>query len=283
MTVAPRTQADYRPREVEAARRVLVDLGQVLGSWFADAIVVVGGWVPDLLMADADEPHVGSIDVDLALDAPRLRAGRYAEIVEALLATKRYKKTREAFKLRTRVDLDDGEPAVVVDVDFMKAPERRRKGRTPRLVPGFRPFDADGCAAAFVSPRRIPIAGRTIAGAENRVQVKVASLESFLVMKAYALAGRDKPKDAYDLCYCLDNVPGGIDVLAGAWRARREDPLFQVALAHLKDKFATVTSYGPLQVATFYDAPTREEREADARRAFELVSRFIRLVERTAA
>jgi hypothetical protein len=24
-------------------------------------------------------------------------------------------------------------------------------------------------------------------------------------MKAYALAGRDRPKDAYDICYCLDH------------------------------------------------------------------------------
>jgi hypothetical protein len=78
MTDEPRTEHDYGPREIEAARRVLVDLGQVLGFWFADSIVVVGGWVPDLLLPDASEAHVGSIDVDLALDAPKLREGRYA-------------------------------------------------------------------------------------------------------------------------------------------------------------------------------------------------------------
>lgn len=48
-----------------AARRVLVDVGQVLAS-FVDCLVVVGGWTPDLLLPDADERHVGSIDVDLA-------------------------------------------------------------------------------------------------------------------------------------------------------------------------------------------------------------------------
>jgi len=35
---APRAH-DYGQRDVEAARRVLVDLGQVLGSMFADSIV----------------------------------------------------------------------------------------------------------------------------------------------------------------------------------------------------------------------------------------------------
>ena len=59
MTSEPRTQHDYGARDVEAARRVLVDLGQVLGTWFKDSIVVIGGWVPDLLLPDADEPHIG--------------------------------------------------------------------------------------------------------------------------------------------------------------------------------------------------------------------------------
>ncbi|HWO35025.1 MAG TPA: hypothetical protein VNO32_40045, partial [Candidatus Acidoferrum sp.] len=43
------------------------------------------------------------------------------------------------------------------------------------------------------------------------------------VMKAHALAGWDKPKDAYDLCYCLDNYPGGLDKLAAAWKLRSEE------------------------------------------------------------
>lgn len=86
MTHEPRNQADYGARETEAARRVLIDLGQVLGSYFADAIVVVGGWVPSLLIPNADELHVGSLDVDLALNPDKLRDGRYAEIVKSLLS-----------------------------------------------------------------------------------------------------------------------------------------------------------------------------------------------------
>jgi hypothetical protein len=48
MNLEPRHQGDYTDRQVDAARRVLVDVGQVLDS-FRDAMVVVGGWVPDLL------------------------------------------------------------------------------------------------------------------------------------------------------------------------------------------------------------------------------------------
>jgi len=99
----PRYESEYSPRQTEAARRVLVDLGQVLAA-FEDCLVVVGGWVPDLLLKDAEEPHIGSIDVDLALDAEKLTEGRYAKLVETLLRTRRYQQAEEAFKLFTEVD-----------------------------------------------------------------------------------------------------------------------------------------------------------------------------------
>lgn len=63
----PRFEEEYSSREVEAARRAIIDVMQVLAS-FSDCLVLVGGWVPDLLILDAEVPHVGSIDVDLALD-----------------------------------------------------------------------------------------------------------------------------------------------------------------------------------------------------------------------
>lgn len=254
---------------------MLVDLGQVLGSYFEDSLVVVGGWVPDLLLSGAGERHVGSIDVDLALDAARLKQGRYARIIQALLATGRYARADEPFRLRARVDLHDDGRAVVVDVDFLKPPGRLPAGKGQDSVPGFRPIDADGCAAAFNTPRTVTIAGRMISGDENRVTLRVAAIEDFLLMKALALAGRDKSKDAYDLCYCLEQSPEGIEALARAWRERRDDPLIRKAVTTLRDKFATVGSYGPQQVAAFRDARAGEDRDRLARLAFELVRRFL--------
>ena len=64
MNSEPRREGDYSGRQVQAAHRVLVDIGQVLAA-FHDSIVVVGGWVPDLLVPDAEPKHIGSIDVDL--------------------------------------------------------------------------------------------------------------------------------------------------------------------------------------------------------------------------
>jgi hypothetical protein len=47
-----------------ASRAVLIEVLNVLGA-FRDRIVLVGGWVPDLLYPDRG--HMGSLDVDLAV------------------------------------------------------------------------------------------------------------------------------------------------------------------------------------------------------------------------
>jgi len=184
MNLEPRQRADYSDRQIAAAHRVLVDLGQVLKA-FEDCLVVVGGWVPDLLMEPAEEAHVGSIDVDLALDAEKLAAGRYAELLKALLNTRRYQQADEPFKLYAEVDLEDGQPPVRVDVDFLKSPDARTKKNKPKLTERFRPLDASGCSAAFERPELVVITGKMIKGKTNRVQFRVASIAGFLIMKSY--------------------------------------------------------------------------------------------------
>jgi predicted nucleotidyltransferase len=277
MNLEPRQREDYSDRQIEAAHRVLVDLGQVLAA-FADCLVVVGGWIPDLLMPEADEPHVGSIDVDLALDAEKLAAGRYAELLKALLNTARYKQSDELFKLYAEVDLQDGQPPVRVDVDFLKSPDSKTKRNKPKLTENFRPLDASGCNAAFENPELIVITGKMIKGQTNKVKFRVASIPDFLIMKSYALANRDKPKDAYDICYCFDNYPGGLNKLAANWKQRAGKKDVLKAIEILKEKFAAVDSYGPVQVVEFHNSTNAVEREQQARRTFELVQEFLRLV-----
>jgi hypothetical protein len=136
VNLEPRHQSDYSKRQIEAAHRVLVDLGQVLKS-FEDCLVVVGGWIPDLLLPNSREAHIGSIDVDLALDAEKLSVGQYAELLKALLNTRRYQQADESFRLCAEVDLEDGQPPIRVDVDFLKSPEGKIKRNKPKLTENF--------------------------------------------------------------------------------------------------------------------------------------------------
>jgi hypothetical protein len=58
------TALDYEDRGVRGMHAVLIELGQILGP-YKDAVVVVGGAVPYLLLRGADPPHVGTLDIDL--------------------------------------------------------------------------------------------------------------------------------------------------------------------------------------------------------------------------
>jgi hypothetical protein len=278
MNEEPRFEADYSDRQTTAARRVLVDLGQVLAS-FKECVVIVGGWVPDLLLQDSAEPHVKSIDVDLALDAAKLADGRYAELLALLLDTRRYQRSEKPFQLYTIVELGDGLPPIRVDVDFLAPADFKLRSRRPKKIEGFRVQQADGCSAAFRAPEAIVIEGRMVNGALNSVELRVAALPDFLVMKCYALRGRDKPKDAYDICFCLDQVADGGVTIASTWKEIAEDRNTTSAREILRAMFRNPDDYGPRQVVEFHQSPDAAEREIQAQRAFQLVQRFLALVD----
>ena len=277
MNAEPRQKEDYTDRQIEAARRVLIDVGQVLAS-FTDCLVVVGGWVPDLLIPEAEESHVGSIDVDVALDAERLNEGRYAEMLKLLMDTKRYRQGEKEFQLVTDVDLKDGDKPVQVEVEFLAPKDVKLKKNKPKLLPGFRVLQTEACGVAFNSPIEQKLTGENIRGAKNTVRWRIASLADFLVMKAHALAGRDKPKDGYDLCYCLEHFPGGREKLAAEWRDRRREKHVAKAIDILREKFESVSAFGPQQLVEFHNSSNPEEQAIQARRAFELVREFLDMI-----
>lgn len=275
MTPEPRQREDYNDRQTQAAHRVLIDLGQVLAS-YADCLVVVGGWVPDLLLPAAEEPHIGSIDVDLALDAAKLGDGRYAELLTLLLDTRRYRPGTKPFQLVVDVDLKDGAPPVQVEVEFLAPNQIKLTKNQPKLIKAFRVLQTKGCDVAFVSPVEQTLSGPNVRGADNTVRLHVASMADFLVMKALAIGGRDKPKDSYDFCYCLENSPEGPAQLAAIWKERTPTKLLSMSLRILREKFATVNSFGPQQVVEFHQATSPEDQAIHARRAYELIQEFLR-------
>jgi hypothetical protein len=272
----PRFDGDYSDRQVAAARRVLVDVGQILAA-FHDAIVVVGGWVPDLLLPASAHLHVGSIDVDLALDARRLGGGRYAELLKLLLDSRRYELGPGDFRMGTWVDLADGQGPIHVDVEFLASSEVKLTKNHPKRVDGFRVLQFAACEVAFRNPQDVEVDGEMISGASNSVRLQVASLPDFLILKAHAVRGRDKPKDVYDICYCLDEFPDAVTAVADDWRARRGDPFVDAAVEILREKFMTVDHYGPQQLAVFHQSGSPDDGLMHARRAFELVQRLLSL------
>ena len=59
--------SDYSDRTTAAVKAVLVEIGQILGS-FKGKFAVIGGAVPWLLLGNTEDmPHVGTLDVDIGL------------------------------------------------------------------------------------------------------------------------------------------------------------------------------------------------------------------------
>lgn len=92
------TRKDYTAEAVEAAYSVLIELMHALGA-HRENIVLIGGWVPDFLLGGTVEPHVGSIDVDLALDHRKMKEEGYRTIRE-LLTSMGYKEGRQPERKR---------------------------------------------------------------------------------------------------------------------------------------------------------------------------------------
>ncbi len=110
---------DYDDRTTAAVKSVLVELGQTLGS-FEGKFAVIGGAVPWLLLSQAEMPHVGTADVDLALHAEALGDGEYARLVD-MLRRQGYRQAPELrrFQLARTVPANDGGPTIDVVVDFL--------------------------------------------------------------------------------------------------------------------------------------------------------------------
>lgn len=72
----PQSANDYDDRTTAAVKSALLEIGQILGS-YRGKFAIIGGSVPWLLLDNTDMPHVGTLDVDLGLDADTLGDGEY--------------------------------------------------------------------------------------------------------------------------------------------------------------------------------------------------------------
>lgn len=139
----PRQAQDYDTRGARAARSVLVELTQILGS-FHGKFAVIGGMVPWLLLDNPEMPHVGTLDVDLSLDAEALGDGQYATLIQALLQRGyEQRESYRAFQLVLRVPSDDGYPAIDVIVDFLMPRHAVITKNSPPIVQNFAVQRAD--------------------------------------------------------------------------------------------------------------------------------------------
>ena len=271
------TRKDYPDHAVQAARAVLLELAHLFGS-YSDDIVLVGGWVPELLLSSEKAPHIGSIDVDLALDHRVLREPWYRSLL-AILADRGYRQSdKQPFIFHRSVKV--GEQEIIVQVDFL-AGEYAGTGKSRRTqeFEDMRARKARGCDLVFEMNAEVEIQGTLPEGGKDRAAIRVASIVPFIVMKGMALTDRLKEKDAWDIFYCLRHFPGGVEALVDTIQPHISHGLVREGLEKIAEKFESPEHIGPKFVADFEELTDPEERDLVQRDAFERVNFLLRALD----
>jgi len=266
------TKSDYTEQENRACFSVLLEFMTILGE-FRENIVVVGGSVPPLLLPDAKEKHIGTHDVDIALDFKNIRSDTYSRILKILEKKGYYQKSETQPFVFFRDIIDEKGRKVTVELNLLTG-EYGGAGKSHRhqIIQDVKARKARGCDLVFDSAIKVSISGRLPGGADNEVNIKIASIGSFLVTKGMALWESGKEKHAYDIYYCCKYFPGGLGALAQAIEPIANMKLAKEGLGKIRSKFATINSIGPNWIANFLEVTDVEERDRIKREAFELVN-----------
>ena len=263
-TIEPQSANDYDDRTTAAVKSVLVEIGQILGS-FKGKFAVIGGAVPWLLLSESDMPHIGTGDVDLSLNAEALGDGEYAQLIESLQGQGYNQQDNvRRFQLVRTVPARDSGPDIDVVVDFLMPRDVEIVKNTPPLISNFAVQRADGADLALKFYQMVAIDSEMPDGGHNRVHIAVASIPALLAMKGYAIANRQKPKDAYDIYFCIRNFPDGLDALVAETKPLLEVDTARKGYLLIAGKFRDVNDFGPTRVRQFVDgSDVLGERTAD--------------------
>jgi hypothetical protein len=265
--------ASWSDPRVVASHAVLVEVMTILGSE-VDKLVVVGGWVPELLYPG--KGHVGSLDVDLALDGRRLQPAVYDSIRQKLIkagyapaapSASIFYRDMPGGSISVKLDLITGEGAV--------PREQEPQAFIQDMVVG----KLRGTDLALDHTVAITLTGSLPDGSVNEVRLRIATVAAFLCMKAHALNERKREKDAYDIYFCLRSYAGGPAALTGDLRPLLGQPLVDEAVNILRAKFAAIDRVGP-QWAAQVASEHGEDFDQAARDAFERMGRFLQSLDR---
>jgi hypothetical protein len=259
------TQRDYSKEIVEAAKSVLIELTRLLGE-YEDEIVLVGGWVPGLQYPD----HIGSQDVDLAIDHRNMQESGYQKIEEILIKAGYRKDKENQNKYWRKVN------GIDVALDLLAGEYAGTgKGHRHQRIQDITPRKARGVDLVFDNPKEIEISGKLPDGGLDTVKVRIAGIVPFIVMKSNAINTRLKEKDAYDVYFWLLKYPGGVDEVIREFEPFKNHGLVIEALEILSVKFQSPNHTGPVHVVNFLEIEDPDERERVQRDASERVNYLI--------
>ncbi len=272
----------YDERTVEASRSVLVEVFSLLQREGPNC-VLVGGWAPFLLVErhkprDAEFSHIGSVDIDIALDCAGMPG------IDEVYAGIRERLERVGYHTRLA---RDGQPLpfsleremrrLSIHVDFL-APDSDGTKHRHRRVQDVMAFKTPGCEVAFQNNEAFEVEAVMPSQARHKVSIPVAGPAAVLCMKALAFS--DDPsriKDAYDICSILRYYKAGPASVAAEARPFLALDVLQEALGKLAASFQAMDAVGPVGLANFLlpEQAGSPDWDLERRNGFEAVQRFL--------
>lgn len=274
--------SEYDEETTARCERALVTILGNVGLW-RERIYLAGGLVPRYLTGELPEgaaPHVGTTDVDLVIGlAIEAEPPDTYWTLATNLERAGFRQVEPSFRWRREVE------GVPVIVELLGESDDADPGRS------FRPKGENtGSKLALLNIPGATLAARDFVvvevererldgGGLSRVDVRVANVVPYVVLKIQAFQDRHENKDAYDLVFTLLFYPGG-PAAAGEAAARSpiaDDRQVIAGLGLLDDRFAAPDLDAPAAYATFVADPGDADELARRRQeAVATVHAFLR-------
>ena len=254
------TKSNYPKDEVEACSMVLRELMTDLEP-HREYFILMGGWVP-FFLTDSDKRkkviHVGSKDIDLALDAGKLPDTAGWEIAEILEKQGYQAKDDLPYRYFRKVELSGGRQ-FLVRLDFLtsQAPFDEKSEKYQQMQ-GLSAHPEKGINLVFNHCLEKEIGGGWPHDPKNRFKLKIADMVACLATKGIAITSRHEAKDAYDIYILSKYYPAGPEGAASALKPFKKEKLIGECLSSIKQIFQNTDSAGPISVAKFLELEADE-------------------------
>jgi hypothetical protein len=256
--------AEYPPRSLAGAEAALLTAWASLERFHND-LVLVGG----LAVKYLTKQHAGllpgpvTMDVDLGVTLGAEAGGQYGTMADDL--------TGQGFKRDNKGRYVQQFEAMPVFIDFLTEHPTATSGTA--LVDGVSAGVFPGVERALQTRRQVGAEGKDLFGVEHKVTVPVAGMGALLVLKLNAFAGRQQPKDAYDVLLGVSRFIEGADAAIAEFQAESaaSNRGYARAVDTLRRHFFETGQSGPLRCAAFAldGQPGIDDREVRERQIIE--------------
>jgi hypothetical protein len=279
MDAKPDPQLLYTPKALAACEKALRTILKKIGPW-GTQLVLIGGMTPKYLVGNAPKDikeHVGTTDLDVvvgvSLSTEEEEAYRTLQqnLKESGFAPGTNPENGQEVTFRWVRDVD----GVNVALEFFCPVGDGTAGKLYR-----NPGKNVGSKISAIRTRGAELAGQdnfTVmlngdtlddGGIKEGVAAKVANFLPFLVLEAFAIEERDKPKDSYDVIWTISAYKDGPQSVA---EEIAKSPILDhgdvaVAVGYLRKNFASIDHSGPAQYAQFEQSGGNEEEQTALRR-----------------